>query len=149
MADLDDPKAWGLSEDAVSDDADLTSSDDLFEQLQASTPSKEPERTEPRRPLAASPSSAALNRDLIDLSLLMDVPLQVTVELGRTRMTVESLLRLSQGSVVELNRVAGEPLDIYVNNKLMARGEAVVVKEKFGVRITDVLNPEKRLEGLK
>jgi flagellar motor switch protein FliN/FliY len=83
-----------------------------------------------------------------NLSVLLDVPLQVTVELGRTRMTIGSLLRLSQGSVVELNRVAGEPLDIYVNNKLMARGEAVVVKEKFGVRITDVLSPEKRLENL-
>lgn len=84
----------------------------------------------------------------VDLSLLLDIPLQVTVELGRTRMTIDSLLRLTQGSVVELNRVAGEPLDIYVNNKLMARGEAVVVKEKFGVRITDVLSPDKRLENL-
>lgn len=83
-----------------------------------------------------------------NLSVLLDIPLQVTVELGRARMTIDSLLRLSQGSVVELNRVAGEPLDIYVNDKLMARGEAVVVKEKFGVRITDVLSPEKRLENL-
>jgi flagellar motor switch protein FliN/FliY len=62
----------------------------------------------------------------IDLSLLLDVPLQVTVELGRTQMTIDSLLKLSQGSVIELNRPAGEPLDIYLNNKLMARGEAVV-----------------------
>jgi len=87
-------------------------------------------------------------KEQVNLSVLLDIPLQVTVELGRTRMTIDSLLRLSQGSVVELNRVAGEPLDIYVNNKLMARGEAVVVKEKFGVRITDVLTPEKRLENL-
>jgi len=137
---LDDPKAWGLSEDATSDEEGAAPEEDLFEQLQ--TQSSEPERIAPRR------SSSASSRDF-DLSLLLDVPLQVTVELGRTRMTVESLLRLSQGSVVELNRVAGEPLDIYVNNKLMARGEAVVVKEKFGVRITDVMNPEKRLEGLK
>ena len=141
MADLDDPKAWGLSEEAMSEEEDAASQDDLLEKLQ--TQNKEPEKTEPRR------SASAGNRNLVDLALLLDVPLQVTVELGRTRMTVESLLRLSQGSVVELNRVAGEPLDIYVNNKLMARGEAVVVKEKFGVRITDVLNPEKRLEGLR
>ena len=139
--DLDDPKAWGLSEETVSEGEGSAPEEDLFEQLQ--TQNNESERVEPRR------SSAASNRNLFDLSLLLDVPLQVTVELGRTRMTVESLLRLSQGSVVELNRVAGEPLDIYVNNKLMARGEAVVVKEKFGVRITDVLNPEKRLEGLR
>jgi flagellar motor switch protein FliN/FliY len=86
--------------------------------------------------------------ELADLSLLLDVPLQVTVELGRARMTIDNFLRLAQGSVVELNRMAGEPLDIYVNNKLVARGEAVVVKEKFGVRIIDVVSPEKRLENL-
>lgn len=86
--------------------------------------------------------------ELADLSLLLDIPLQVTVELGRARMTIDNLLRLAQGSVVELNRMAGEPLDIYVNNKLMARGEAVVIKEKFGVRIIDVVSPEKRLENL-
>lgn len=136
MADLDDPKAWGLSEDEVS--ADVAPQDDPFEQLQAQ------DKATPK-PQAFAPAS---DRDKFDLSLLLDIPLQVTVELGRTRMTVESLLRLSQGSIVELNRVAGEPLDIYVNNKLMARGEAVVVKEKFGVRITDVLSPDKRLEGL-
>jgi flagellar motor switch protein FliN len=138
MADLDEPKAWGLSEDVLSKDA--APQDDPFEQLQSQ--SMQPEKAAPK------PLGSASGRDALDLSLLLDVPLQVTVELGRTRMTVESLLRLSQGSVVELNRVAGEPLDIYVNNKLMARGEAVVIKEKFGVRITDVLNPEKRLEGL-
>lgn len=138
MADLDDPKAWGLSEDALSEDT--APQDDPFEQLQAQD--KEQEKTTPKS------LAFAAGRDVLDLSRLLEVPLQVTVELGRTRMTVESLLRLSQGSVVELNRVAGEPLDIYINNKLMARGEAVVVKEKFGVRITDVLNPEKRLEGL-
>jgi|SRR5215470_8814266 len=135
MADLDDPKAWGLSEEAIEEETQ----DDPFEQAQkevAAAPAPKP------RP------APLLDRDKLDLALLFDVSLQVSVELGRTRMTVESLLRLSQGSVVELNRVAGEPLDIYVNNKLMARGEAVVVKEKFGVRITDVLSPEKRIEGL-
>lgn len=85
----------------------------------------------------------------IDLTLLLDVPLQVTVELGRARMTIESLLRLTQGSVVELNQVIGEPLDIYVNNKLMARGEAVVVKDKFAIRIVDVVSPERRIENLR
>ena len=84
----------------------------------------------------------------LDIELLMDISLQISVELGRARMTIENLLRLTQGSVVELNRIAGEPLDIYVNNKLVARGEAVVVKEKFGVRIIDVVSPEMRLESL-
>jgi flagellar motor switch protein FliN/FliY len=130
MAELDDPKAWGLSEEALGDDPPA----DPFEQRQTEA--------------AAKPQTAAQDREKLDLGLLYDVSLQVTVELGRTRMTVESLLRLTQGSVVELNRVAGEPLDIYVNNKLMARGEAVVIKEKFGVRIIDVLSPDKRIEGL-
>ncbi len=88
------------------------------------------------------------NSGHLDIELLMDISLQISVELGRARMTIENLLRLTQGSVVELNRIAGEPLDIYVNNKLVARGEAVVVKEKFGVRIIDVVSPEKRLESL-
>lgn len=86
--------------------------------------------------------------ELIDLSLLLDIPLQVTVELGRARMTIDNLLKLGQGSIVELDRIAGEPLDIYVNHKLVARGEAVVIKEKFGVRILDIVSPEKRLENL-
>jgi flagellar motor switch protein FliN/FliY len=85
----------------------------------------------------------------VDLSLLMDVPLQVTVELGRTRMTIENLLKINQGSVVELNQIIGEPLDILVNNKLMAHGEAVVVKDKFAIRVLDVVSPERRIENLR
>jgi flagellar motor switch protein FliN len=87
--------------------------------------------------------------DQVDLSLLMDVPLQVTVELGRARLTIENLLKLNQGSVVELNQVIGEPLDILVNNKLMAHGEAVVVKDRFAIRIVDVVSPERRIENLR
>ncbi|HEY3304579.1 MAG TPA: flagellar motor switch protein FliN [Candidatus Binatia bacterium] len=85
----------------------------------------------------------------VDLSFLLDVPLQVTVELGRTRMTIESLLKLTQGSVVELTQTVGEPLDIYVNNRLMARGEAVIMKDKFAMRIIDVISPERRIENLR
>ena len=88
-------------------------------------------------------------KDQVDLSLLMDVPLQVTVELGRARLTIENLLKLSQGSVVELNQLIGEPLNILVNNKLMAHGEAVVVKDKFAIRILDVVSPERRIESLR
>jgi len=99
---------------------------------------------------AAKETGGGIRRpDQVDLSLLMDVPLQVTVELGRARMTIESLLKVSQGSVVELNQIIGEPLDILVNNKLMARGEAVVVKDKFAIRIVDVVSPERRIESLR
>ena len=74
--------------------------------------------------------------------------LQVTVEVGRTRMTIQDLLQLGQGSVVELEKLAGEPLDIYINGKQVARGEAVIVNEKFGVRLTDIISPEDRIETL-
>ncbi|HEY7164382.1 MAG TPA: flagellar motor switch protein FliN [Candidatus Binatia bacterium] len=90
-----------------------------------------------------------LRPEQVDLSLLMDVPLQVTVELGRARITIENLLKLAQGSVVELNQTISEPLDILVNDKLMARGEAVVVKDKFAIRIVDVVSQERRIENLR
>jgi flagellar motor switch protein FliN/FliY len=94
-------------------------------------------------------SSVTSGAEQFDLSLLMDVPLQVTVELGRARITIENLLKLNQGSILELNQVIGEPLAILVNNKLMAHGEAVVVKEKFAIRIVDVVSPERRIENLR
>lgn len=83
-----------------------------------------------------------------NLNLIMDIPLKVTVELGRTRMVVSELLNLGQGSVVELSKLAGEPMEVLVNNKLVARGEAVVVNEKFGVRLTDIISPTERVEQL-
>jgi flagellar motor switch protein FliN/FliY len=98
---------------------------------------------------AGKEAVASPRPEQVDLSLLMDVPLQVTVELGRTRMTIESLLKLTQGSVVELSQTISEPLDILVNNKLMARGEAVVVKDKFAIRIVDVVSQERRIENLR
>lgn len=84
-----------------------------------------------------------------NIDFLLDIPLTISAELGRAKMIVYDLLQLSQGSVLELNKLAGEPLDIRINNKLIARGEAVVVNEKFGVRITDIVNPQERIENLK
>lgn len=83
-----------------------------------------------------------------NLELIMDIPLRVTVELGRTKMMVSDLLNLGQGSVIELNKLAGEALEIFVNDKLIARGEAVVVNEKFGVRLTDIISPMERVQQL-
>jgi flagellar motor switch protein FliN/FliY len=83
------------------------------------------------------------------LELLLDVPLELSVELGRTRMSIQDLLSLGPGSVVELDKVAGEPLDILVNNRLVARGEVVVVNDKFGVRITDIVSPSERIARLR
>lgn len=84
-----------------------------------------------------------------NLDLILDIPLKVTVELGRTKMPVSELLNLTQGSVVELAKLAGEPMEVLVNDKLIARGEAVVVNEKFGVRLTDIISPSERIEHLK
>jgi flagellar motor switch protein FliN/FliY len=84
-----------------------------------------------------------------NLQLILDIPLRVTVELGRTKMPVNELLALGQGSVIELNKLAGEPMEVLVNDKLIARGEAVVVNEKFGVRLTDIISTKERVEQLK
>ncbi len=83
-----------------------------------------------------------------DLEFILDIPLELSVELGRRKMLVNDLLQLGQGSIVELNKLAGEPLEIFINNKLVARGEVVVVNEKFGVRLTDIITPMERIRSL-
>lgn len=85
---------------------------------------------------------------LQDIDLILDIPVKLTVELGRTKMTIKELLRLSQGSVVALDGLAGEPLDILINGYLIAQGEVVVVADKFGVRITDIITPSERMRRL-
>ena len=93
---------------------------------------------------AESPPSGERRMDL-----LLDVPLELSVELGRARMTIQDLLGLGPGSVIELDKVAGEALDILVNDRLVARGEAVVVNDKFGVRITDIVSQAERIARLR
>lgn len=83
-----------------------------------------------------------------DLDFILDIPLELSVELGRARMLINDLLQLGQGSIVELNKLAGEPLEIYINRKLIAKGEVVVVNEKFGVRLTDIITPMDRVKSL-
>jgi flagellar motor switch protein FliN/FliY len=99
-------------------------------------------------PVAAASTEKETASDR-NLKLILDIPLRVTVELGRTKMQVSELLNLGQGSVIELNKLAGEPMEILVNDKLIARGEAVVVNEKFGVRLTDIISTKERVEQLK
>ena len=81
-----------------------------------------------------------------NLEFIMDIPLLLTVELGRTKLLVRDVLQLNQGSVVELTKLAGEPLDVFVNSKLVARGEAVVVNDKFGIRLLDIISPNERVD---
>lgn len=83
-----------------------------------------------------------------DLDLILDIPVQLTVELGRTKIAIKNLLQLAQGSVVELDGLAGEPMDVLVNGCLIAQGEVVVVNNKFGIRITDIVTPSERIRRL-
>ena len=83
-----------------------------------------------------------------DLNMILDIPVQLTVELGRTRIPIKHILQLAQGSVVELETLAGEPMDVLVNGYLIAQGEVVVVNEKFGIRLTDIVTPSERMRRL-
>jgi flagellar motor switch protein FliN len=85
----------------------------------------------------------------VNLEVILDVPVTLSMEVGRTRIPIRNLLQLNQGSVIELDRAAGEPLDVFVNGTLIAHGEVVVVNEKFGIRITDVVSPAERIRKLK
>jgi len=87
--------------------------------------------------------------DEVNLDVILDIPVTLSVEIGRTRQTIRNLLQLNQGSVVELDRLAGEPMDVLVNGTLIAHGEIVVVNEKFGIRLTDVISAAERVKKLK
>ncbi len=83
-----------------------------------------------------------------DLDLILDIPLDISVELGKAKIPVNELLQLGQGSILELTKPVGEPLDIYVNNKLVAKGEVVILDDKFGIRVADIINPVDRVKSL-
>ncbi|MEJ7806910.1 MAG: flagellar motor switch protein FliN [Telluria sp.] len=108
--------------------------------------------------LASQPASAAVFKDFSnkgtknetpnDIDFILDIPVQLTVELGRTKIAIKNLLQLAQGSVVELDGMAGEPMDVLVNGCLIAQGEVVVVNDKFGIRLTDIITPSERIRKL-
>ncbi|MFN3752069.1 MAG: flagellar motor switch protein FliN [Thiobacillus sp.] len=95
--------------------------------------------------LSGSKTGDSLSRDI---DFILDIPVQLTVELGRTKIAIKNLLQLAQGSVVELDGLAGEPMDVLVNGCLIAQGEVVVVNDKFGVRLTDIITPAERIRKL-
>lgn len=98
--------------------------------------------------LKADPPDAAASREL-NLEVVLDIPVTLSMEVGRTRISIRNLLQLNQGSVIELERSVSEPLDIFVNGTLIAHGEVVVVNDKFGIRLTDVISPAERIRKLK
>ncbi|NNF99223.1 MAG: flagellar motor switch protein FliN [Desulfobacteraceae bacterium] len=84
-----------------------------------------------------------------DMNLILDIPLEITIELGRTRMLINDLLKLGQGSIIEIPKNAGDTLEILANNRLIAKGDVVVINDKYGIRLTEVISPVERVEGLK
>ncbi|MBO9681016.1 flagellar motor switch protein FliN [Paenacidovorax monticola] len=96
---------------------------------------------EPARPFSSTGGDVPVN----DINMVLDIPVQLSVELGRTKVPIKYILQLAQGSVVELDALAGEPMDVLVNGYLIAQGEVVVVNDKFGIRLTDVVTPSERL----
>ncbi|SOE49556.1 Flagellar motor switch protein FliN [plant metagenome] len=144
----------------------LQNSDDwaaaLAEQSAASAPAAAPAAAAPAAaaPAPAKPAAQSAAKTVFqplsaqsdgvgaDIDLIMDVPVQLTVELGRTRLTIKNLLQLGQGSVVELDGLAGEPMDIFVNGYLIAQGEVVVVEDRYGIRLTDIITPSERINRL-
>ncbi|MEI2264007.1 flagellar motor switch protein FliN [Erwinia sp. CGal63] len=133
MSDTNKPSVDDLSADDLWADA-------LNEQSNATSPASEG--------VFKSLESNDIAGSLQDIDLIMDIPVKLTVELGRTKMTIKELLRLTQGSVVALEGLAGEPLDILINGYLIAQGEVVVVADKYGVRITDIITPSERMRRL-
>jgi len=93
-------------------------------------------------------SSSSVSAEEVNLDVILDVPVTISMEIGRTQINIRNLLQLNQGSVVELERFAGEPLDVLVNGTLIAHGEVVVINDKFGIRLTDVITPSERIKRL-
>jgi len=121
----------------------------LKEEEQAAGGSEEKTKVEAKAAQFSNVQDAGKPSEERGLDFILDIPLQISVELGRTRMLINDLLRLGQGSVIELSKLAGEPMEVLVNQKLLARGEGVVVNEKFGIRLTDILSPLERVAQLK
>lgn len=129
-----------LDQDAMADDwaAAMAEQADV-EETKASAVSFDELKNEAPRAGTSSP----------ELDVILDIPVSISMEVGRTSITIRNLLQLNQGSVIELDRLAGEPLDVLVNGTLIAHGEVVVVNEKFGIRMTDVISPAERIKKLR
>ncbi len=145
MADENNPADDQQDDDGVMDDwaAALAEQEVADAQAAAAAPAVKPADIFERFDAAGPGAGPAQNIDMI-----MDIPVTLTVELGRTKIAIRSLLQLAQGSVVELDGLAGEPMDVLVNGCLIAQGEVVVVNEKFGIRLTDIITPAERIRRL-
>jgi flagellar motor switch protein FliN len=141
-------KGGGLPKEAANPEEDKISWDDVKDEMEQSK-GPSPLKTEVTNVHFDELKKKKLDgKSTLDLDFILDIPLTLTAELGRSKMLISELLQLGQGSVLELTKLAGEPMDIYVNQRLIARGEVVVVNEKFGVRLTDIISPAERVNKL-
>ena len=120
----------------------------LEEQAATATADGAPAFDAEHTPVKAAAAAAAGNAAMQDIQMVLDIPVQLSVELGRTRVPIKYILQLAQGSIVELDALAGEPMDVLVNGYLIAQGEVVVVNDKFGIRLTDIVTPSERMNRL-
>jgi flagellar motor switch protein FliN/FliY len=155
MADeKNNPEEQALADEwaAALAEAGDASQDDIDALMNAGAPAVAP--AAPRKPMeefGASPKAPAapIGLEGPNLDVILDIPVSISMEVGNTDITIRNLLQLNQGSVIELDRLAGEPLDVLVNGTLIAHGEVVVVNEKFGIRLTDVISPSERIKKLR
>lgn len=143
MTEPQDPNA--PADDNLDDDWASALAEQTAATRPAAPPEAEPAADEVFQPLLGTAASGGAKADI---DLILDVPVQLTVELGRTKLTIKDLLQLGQGSVVELDGLAGEPMDIFVNGYLIAQGEVVVVDDRYGIRLTDIITPSERIHRL-
>ncbi|VAW46654.1 Flagellar motor switch protein FliN [hydrothermal vent metagenome] len=156
MSEEEDLSAWG---DALAEQADVegdeeSSAEDAWGDALSEQADSEAETTENSDGFSATSldqlaSERGDDKNKVDLDVLLDIPVTLQLEIGRTKVSIRNLLSYTQGSVVEMDRLAGEPLDLLVNGTLIAHGEVVVVNDKFGVRLTDVVSPQDRIKKLK
>lgn len=142
--DLADDWASALGEQEEAEAGADAWADALNEQAEAEADAE----AEPLQEMTEN-AGAAIPEGDVNLDMILDIPVDISMEIGRTKITIRNLLQLTQGSVVELDRLAGEPLDVMVNGTLVAHGEVVVVNEKFGIRLTDVISATERIKRLK
>ncbi|WP_339885400.1 flagellar motor switch protein FliN [Vreelandella maris] len=136
----EDPWAAAMAEQEAAEE----SSEEPADEPEAKAPAAKAASDDVFRPL--SPDSGSTQAR--ELEMIMDIPVKLTVELGRTKLTIKQLLELAQGSVIELEGLAGEPMDILINGYLIAQGEVVVIEDKYGIRITEIVTPSERIHKL-
>ncbi|WP_296217207.1 flagellar motor switch protein FliN [Pseudomonas sp. UBA2684] len=156
MADTDEntsPEEQALADEwaaALSEAGDTAGQDDIDAMLAAGGVSESAASRAPMEEFGSMPKvNLPVSLDGPNLDVILDIPVSISMEVGNTDITIRNLLQLNQGSVIELDRLAGEPLDVLVNGTLIAHGEVVVVNEKFGIRLTDVISPSERIKKLR